>query len=502
MLLQVAEPLALEAAAHLLQQRRAAPPEAEHVTLVQPAVAGLARVRLAQDAADELRQRRLGAGAGQNRQHVGERAVPSLLQRLLGDDEADRTVARQQAAGVVHLLQVVAGAGLHGDVLQVDVGMLQQVLAGVVGVHDAGLALVTAGALHLDQADRADAHAAGGGVAPGALLQLGAVLHRGQQRVLPARPGAVADVQVELDHLLGVEVAARHLDQHVGLRRRRGGELHDQAGIEPLQRRAGVAAVRLVPLVQHDQRTQQAQGVAERGFDLPAPEAFGLVEDVEIGDAFEQGAVGGHFLVAGEEAVEPAAVAEHAQLLPGLTVGRRQHQQQDAQAVGHVPGAEEAALLQDAGAAGGGQVELLPVGMGAVLERGEGLAVDLRGRHHPQHQPGLPVAERVVHQVDHAHRQQRLAAAGGDLEAERGQRFTGAGGAGGVGPRRRAPLPGAARPVEAELGVGSAGAGVGVARLGQRFEQAAHLRQDPPLVVLEDHRAGRGTPAVRRSAVR
>ena len=149
--LEVAEPFAIESATHFAQEFDALALKAEHVALVQPTVAGLARVGLAQDATHELGQRARRAGASEDRQHVGEGAVPALLQRLLGDDEPDLAVARQQAAGVIHLLEVIASAGLHRDLLGTDVGVLHQVLTRILGVHDAGQPLIAAGALHLDQ---------------------------------------------------------------------------------------------------------------------------------------------------------------------------------------------------------------------------------------------------------------------------------------------------------------------------------------------------------------
>ena len=102
---QALQTLQAEALADLREQVRAAPLEAEDVALVQPGHAGLLRAGLPEDAADELRQRALRAGVRQDREDVGERAVPAFLQRLLGDDEADRALAGEEAAGFVHLLQ-------------------------------------------------------------------------------------------------------------------------------------------------------------------------------------------------------------------------------------------------------------------------------------------------------------------------------------------------------------------------------------------------------------
>ena len=159
----------------------------------------------------------------------------------------------------------------------------------------------------------------------------------------------------------------------------------------------------------------------------------------------------GGVVIRREKAIEPAAVAEHAELLLGLAVGGREHQQQDAQTVGHVGRTEAAGLLQDHGPGGGCEIELLAVWMVAVLQGRQRLPVDLGGGHDPQNQPGLPVEQLAVDEIDHACRQQRLAAAGGNLEAERGQRLTGAGGTPGVRTRRHGLLPGFARPIQLPL---------------------------------------------------
>ena len=72
---------------HFLKQVGAAPLEAEDVAFVQPGHMRFLRVRLAENAAHELRQRGAGSGVGEDGQHVRERTIPAFLQRLFGDDE-------------------------------------------------------------------------------------------------------------------------------------------------------------------------------------------------------------------------------------------------------------------------------------------------------------------------------------------------------------------------------------------------------------------------------
>ena len=163
---------------------------------------------------------------------------------------------------------------------------------------------------------------------------------------------------------------------------------------------------------------QQAERIAEGGLRVPSPEAAVLLERVEVRHFVEALPMAVHIVVRGEEAVEAAAVPEHSELLPGLPVGRRQHQQQHAQVLLDVPRAESAGLLQRQGPAGRCHVELLAVRMVAILQGLEGLVVDLRGGDDPQHKSRSPPAVVRVDEAHHLGREQSLATAGGNLEAE------------------------------------------------------------------------------------
>ena len=61
--------------------------------------------------------------------------------------------------------------------------------------------------------------------------------------------------------------------------------------------------------------------------------------------------------------------------------------------------------------------------MVAILQGLEGLVVDLRGGDNPQHELRLPLAVVRVDEVHHLRREQGLAAAGRNLEAEGRQRL-------------------------------------------------------------------------------
>ena len=71
---------------------------------------------------------------------------------------------------------------------------------------------------------------------------------------------------------------------------------------------------------------------------MPSPEAAFLLERVEVRHFVKELPMAVYVIVCGEEAIESAAFPEHPELLPGLPVGRRQHEQQHAQVLSDVPG--------------------------------------------------------------------------------------------------------------------------------------------------------------------
>ena len=102
---------------------------------------------------------------------------------------------------------------------------------------------------------------------------------------------------------------------------------------------------------------------------MPPPETALLLEGVEVRNFVQELLVRGHVVVRGEEAVEAVAVAEHAELLPSLPVGRGQHEQQHAQVLPHIPWAESAGLLQRQRPPGRGQVSPLALDTTAMAVR-------------------------------------------------------------------------------------------------------------------------------------
>ena len=112
---------------------------------------------LAQDAPHQLRQGRLCARIGQDRQHIGKRTVPSFLQSVFGDDEANLAIARQQAVIVVRFLQIVLVAGLDRNFFGTNAEYADQMLFNLFGMSVAVIvALISAGAFHLHKQNRPD----------------------------------------------------------------------------------------------------------------------------------------------------------------------------------------------------------------------------------------------------------------------------------------------------------------------------------------------------------
>lgn len=125
-----------------------------HETFIEHGAPRLGGVRLAQDPPHELRERPGIAPRGERAQDISERAVPSLLQGLLGHDGA-HVVGRREQVLVLGLGQLVLVRGLDGDLalLQPE---LQQKRLRVLRVDEAGLHLVGAGSLDLNQKHRAN----------------------------------------------------------------------------------------------------------------------------------------------------------------------------------------------------------------------------------------------------------------------------------------------------------------------------------------------------------
>ena len=193
-------------------------------------------------------------------------------------------------------------------------------------------------------------------------------------------------------------------------------------------------------------------------------------------------------VVFGEESVEAAAVAEHAQRLLCLPGRGGQHQHQHAKVLLDVRRRESLRPFQNQRPRAGSIVECLPIRMIPILQRPERLIVNLRSRHDPQHEPAIALAEVRVDQVHRLRRQQGLAAARGNLQAKRRQRLAQT-----ISTRKVAAafyaLPSLRRPIDPELRIHPPRLRILRAQLRQRFEIDSHRLQRGLLIFLElDHR--------------
>ena len=208
----------------------------------------------AQHAAEQLLHVLRAVQACDRTEHVRERAVPALLERLDRDDVLDRAVRVEQ----VDAVQFALVAGRHrdavfGHLLHVDQVPFQRL--------DRYLLVLL---LRLEQDDGADA--------AGLLLrhrgECGALGDRAVHRVLPRVVLGQDDRQ--LDHLLALQFLRTHAVQNVGLGPWRGRELHDGAWIYARLHLARQTGHRVVRLVHDHQRPVQMQQIGEREFDAPA----------------------------------------------------------------------------------------------------------------------------------------------------------------------------------------------------------------------------------------
>ena len=207
--------------------------------------------------------------ARQTDEDVGRRAVPAFGQRLLGDDEAHRTVLIGDAARVflLDLLQPAFFARRHDDVFRGDALVGDQVVAHALPVQRVP---VLAASLRLDQHQWPQVRRTRAVFRVRRRLQLLALVGGVGQAFLPVAFGFKQDRQ--LDHLLRLQLHGGNAVQHVargffGIRR--CGQFEDAAGIECGQRgerQIGAVVVRLV----HDQeRPAQTQHVGQRIWDRP-----------------------------------------------------------------------------------------------------------------------------------------------------------------------------------------------------------------------------------------
>ena len=169
-------------------------------------------------------------------------------------------------------------------------------------------------------------------------------------------------------------------------------------------------------LVQNHGRTDEFQDVDKTVLDPIAAFVF-----LQIRTSFCKVAVRSRVVLLGKERGVPAAVPEYFEkILAPLPIGRRQHQQHDAQPAFDVLSGKAVVLLQQFDRAAGKPLKHLPVWVFAGSEGFDRLFIDGLGRHDPQHN-----AHVLPDTLKRGNAQQRLAAAGGNFQTDVRHRLTG-----------------------------------------------------------------------------
>ncbi len=123
----------------------------------------------------------------------------------------------------------------------------------------------------------------------------------------------------------------------------------------------------------------------------------------------------------GEEVLEAAGVFEDFESFLILARSGGEHEHEDDQIFADVLGGKVIGFFPDEGATGGGDVEVLAIGMIAIAQAFNGLAIDLSGGDDPEDEPGLFFAIVSIDEADGFDSEEGFAAAGGDFEAEVGE---------------------------------------------------------------------------------
>ena len=396
------------------------------------------------------------ANAGDGAEDVGEGAVPSLLQGLDGDDVFDRAGAVEE----VDAVQLPLVAGRDRDLLPRDPFDLRQVGGQRLDRH---LLVLRLGLQEDEGPDvvrlvlRARGERRAGGDGPA---------HR-------PLPGIVlGEEDRQLDHRLRLQLPGRDAVQDVVDRPalpvpRGGGELDDRRGVHPRLHLPREAGDRVVGLVHDHQRPVDVEQVRERELDPAARQPFEARRGLR-----DRGEVRLQVLVVG---VDLAALgALDPQGLDGAD--------HDAATVAEVVRAELGKVgdVEHPHPAREGFVQRLPVRMAGVLERLDRLGADDVGRREPEHRGMVLLDPRVAGDGDRVGGEDRLAAPGGEPQAD-------------VGDLRQAGERGVGARVAAEarrlLG-GARDRLVGVLRPGDArlLEEAAEDVEGVGLVLLELHR--------------
>ena len=397
------------------------------VAAVEGLAAGQARVGLAHDPPDQLRDRSPGGRVIEHRQHAGERAVPAFHQRRAGDDPAHRAEFGQE----IDAGKFVPLGGFHRHCVVGNPQGAYQIIPHVLGVDALPVALVLARAFHPHHRDGPYVATFAGLQRSRLGVQIFQFVVRPRQRMGPFHLVETGHMDRKFYHLLGFQLEAADIDEEIadaGVGR--GGKLDDQTRVEAADRtreflpRFPFPSIGLVRLVEHHDGAQHLEDVEQAVLDGTVRRGA-----LQVGMFIQQPRIAEQVITVRKQGRIAPGIAEHPQEILALpAVGRGQHQQHDAQIVRGVRRRERIVLFQQPDPAAAGALQHLAIGVLPVPQRRAGLFVDGASRGYPERQAGLPVQP-----FQRGGGEQGLAAAGRHLEADVGNRPSGIVGAAGIG---------------------------------------------------------------------
>ena len=178
-----------------------------------------------------------------------------------------------------------------------------------------------------------------------------------------------------------------------------------------------------MPLVNEHQRANEPKDVAKtllHGQAANTKPFLGQIGGIEIGHLPEKCLVRDGVVHFRKKTGKLAAVLKHLARLFArfLHRARLEHHQHHAKLFLHVLLCEAVAFFQQPHAATGGAFQHLPVGMFPVGERFPRLRINRLRRHDPQHKTGLLLEILGIDPLDGHRAEQRLAATGGNFQAD------------------------------------------------------------------------------------
>src|SRR5437667_3105291 len=282
-------------------------------------------------------------------------------------------------------------------------------------MHNASLSLVFTCTFHLNQAYGTNIDAGLGLILLGLLLQLATMLNGSQQGVLPTYAGPIQNMQIQLYHFFCIQIPAENFEQNIGTFRRGSRQFDNHARVKALNGGLCIHAIRFMSFIQNNYRLQKSQRVAQRSFYLSAPKPLFALERVEIWYTRQERSLCCNVIVGWKETIKAAAVPKHSKLLFSRPVRRRKHQQKHTKIFRNIQGRKAVCLFKNQRSACRGDIQELTVGMIAILQCAERLAVYLRRGNDPEHQTILRLAIVGVDEIDHLGREQRFTATSGNL---------------------------------------------------------------------------------------